>query len=85
MAHMRGLFANLMRPLYKIGDKVPQSGIYDIVHGQQGTQADEDHLQVTCVRDEHFPPCRHCKDHIGYRLFKAAHHLNDHPHLLGKR
>ncbi len=65
--------------MFKPGDRVLQSGIYDVVHCPPHTASD--HHQVTCVRGEPFPPCRDCKTGVKYKLFRAAYHLSDHPHL----
>lgn len=64
---------------FKPGQIVPHSGIYDVIHYLPHLVSD--HHQVTCVKGEHFPPCRDCKAGVKYKLFRAAYHLNDHPHL----
>jgi hypothetical protein len=63
-----------MATIYKPGEKVPKSGIYDVVHDNQHA---ENH-QVTCVMGEIFPPCNHCGDHPRFTLFRAAHHIHNH-------
>jgi len=64
---------------HKPGERVPRSGIYDVIH--QSPHAVSDHHQVTCVTGERFPPCRDCKAGVKYRLFRAAYHLSEHPYL----
>ena len=41
----------------KRGDIVPQSGVYRFVHDPGHTEPEE----ITAVKDELFPTCRHCK------------------------
>jgi hypothetical protein len=63
-----------MAETYKPGDKVPKSGIYDVVH-------DVEHIeqhQVTCVKDETFPPCNHCGRCPRFTLYRAAHYIANH-------
>ena len=59
---------------FKPGDKVPHSGIYDVLHD---TLHREKH-QVTCVYNEPFPPCRGCGHGVRFRLaVKALHIVHD--------
>lgn len=63
---------------YSPGEKVPQSGIYKVTHDGH-TPAHE----VTCVKDEPFPPCNTCK-HPRFELVKAAQHITTHEHFKKK-
>jgi hypothetical protein len=54
--------------------KVPQSGIYDVLHDAAHAQQH----QVICVYGELFPPCRTCKYDVKFRLAIAAIHVKDH-------
>ncbi len=58
---------------FKSGDKVEQSGIYRVVHDTEHAQEHE----VTCVRDEPFPPCRRCGSRVRFVLVRAAQHIKD--------
>ena len=60
--------------VYKPGDKVPASGIYQVIHD---TVHKAEH-EVTAVIGEHFPPCNHCGPHPRFTLLRAAHHINNH-------
>jgi hypothetical protein len=62
---------------FKPGDLCPKSGIYDVVH--DGVHQDKH--QVTMVKGETFPPCRHCGDHPRFTLAIAAHHAPNHEHF----
>lgn len=55
---------------FKPGQKVPNSGIYDVIHDRHRTSH-----QVTCVFDEPFPPCRKCGAGVRYRLAVKAIHV----------
>jgi hypothetical protein len=60
--------------IFEPGQKVPQSGIYDVIH-------DPVHIkkhQVTCVYGDPFPPCNHCGHHVRFRLAIAAIHITNH-------
>jgi len=59
--------------VYKPGDKVPKSGIYDVVHDPEHV---EKH-QVTCIMGKVFPPCHGCS-HPRFTLWRAAHHIENH-------
>src|SRR6266403_30891 len=48
-------------------DIVQVSGIYKVEHDTVHTQPHE----VTCVKDEKFPPCRNCGNKITYSLVTA--------------
>lgn len=52
---------------YSPGDIVPVSGIYDAHHNCAHPK------QVTCVKDERFPPCRECSK-VHYTLNKKTEH-----------
>jgi len=55
------------------GQKVPQSGIYDVLHDP----VHQNKHQVTCVHGEPFPPCRTCKHGVKFRLAIAAIHVKN--------
>lgn len=60
--------------IFNIGNKVPHSGIYDVLHDSHHQQKH----QVTCVYNERFPPCHGCGDGVRFRLaVKALHILQD--------
>ena len=69
--------------LYKPGDTVPESGIYDVFHGRLDGHEHAGPYQVTAIRGTLFPLCRVCSDHVRFRLFQAATHLNADHHFLG--
>jgi hypothetical protein len=59
----------------KTSDTVPISGIYDVV----GDKVHDKPHQVTCVKNERFPPCAHCNKGVSFRLRYAAKHLSEEP------
>ena len=61
---------------YKPGQLVPVSGIYDVVHAGPPTSHHPLH-QVTCVKNEPFPPCRKCGSGVVFGLYKETAHLNN--------
>jgi hypothetical protein len=56
--------------IFKPGDKVPQSGIYKVIHDPTHKREHE----VTCIFDKIFPPCRGC-NHPRFILVRAARHI----------
>jgi hypothetical protein len=66
------LWINLNRAIF-----APKSGIYDVVH--DGVHQDKH--QVTMVKGETFPPCRHCGDHPRFTVAISAHHAPNHEHF----
>jgi hypothetical protein len=59
---------------FKPGEKVPQSGIYDVIHDRMHHAKH----QVTCVHADTFPPYNHCSHHVRFRLASPAIHANNH-------
>lgn len=55
---------------YKPGSIVPESGVYKVTHDPKHAENHE----VTCVKGEHFPPCKGC-EHPRFTLVRAAQHI----------
>lgn len=66
-----------MPDTFKPGQKVPNSGIYRVVHDKNHASAHE----VTCVYQEPFPPCNHCGHGVRFELVRAAIHIKSHEHF----
>jgi hypothetical protein len=58
--------------VFKPGDKVPNSGIYRVIHDNYHTEEHE----VTCVYGKQFPPCNHCGHHPRFTLVQYAQHVD---------
>jgi hypothetical protein len=56
--------------VFKPGDKVPNSGIYEVTHDRHHPKH-----EVTCVAHKHFPPCNHCGSHPRFKLVRKAVHI----------
>jgi len=63
-----------MAQIFKPGDKVPESGIYKVIHDPNHRMEHE----ITAVVGEVFPPCNHCGQHPRFTLVRAAHHISTH-------
>ena len=61
--------------VFRIGQKAPHSGIYDVLHDRHHPQKH----QVTCVHNESFPPCHGCGDEVRFRLAVKALHISQDP------
>jgi len=57
--------------IFKPGQTVPRSGIYQVVHDT--VHADEH--EVTCVYGKKFPPCNHCGHDVRFVLKYPAQHI----------
>lgn len=60
---------------FDVGDKVPHSGIYDVLHDKHHPQKH----QVTCIFGRTFPPCRGCGHNVQFRLSVKALHITADP------
>jgi hypothetical protein len=70
-----------MKQEFKPGDKVPVSGIYDVVHDKLDG---EDHAlphQVTAIAGKVFPPCRWCGAEVRFHLHSDARHVEADTHF----
>ena len=63
--------------IYKPGDDVRRSGIYQVIHANQHATAHE----VTCVYSDRFPPCKDCKQEVRFVLVRGAQHVASHEHF----
>ena len=57
--------------VFKPGQKVPHSGIYDVIHDP----AHRTKHQVTCIYNKTFPPCAGCKSGVRFKLHAKAIHI----------
>ena len=55
-------------PLFRPGDSVLESGIYEVVHDAQHRAAHE----VVMITNDHFPVCDTCTDQVRFRLIRTA-------------
>jgi len=62
--------------VFKPGDMVETSGIYEVEHDTGHAQRHE----VTCVYGKRFPPCRTCR-HPRFKLVRAAQHIEQNEHF----
>ena len=68
---------------FRPGDKVPVTGIYDVVHDKLDG---DDHAlphQVTAIAGTKFPACRVCRTEVRFRLHHAAFHVDADVHFRG--
>ena len=62
--------------LFKPGETVPHSGIYEVEHDKRHTTKHE----VTCVSGKTFPPCGGC-NHPRFKLVRTAQHIEQNEHF----
>lgn len=63
--------------VFKPGQIVPTSGIYEVIHDQDHAQEHE----VTCVKDKKFPTCSRCGEHPRFKLKHKAVHIETHKYF----
>jgi hypothetical protein len=64
---------------FKAGEKIPASGVYDVVHDRiDGQYHTADH-QLTLIAGARFPNCKACQGWVKFRLHQAAGHIGAHP------
>ena len=56
--------------LYKPGDTVPQTGVYDVTHDNLDGQEHTPPHPVTALRGKLFPPCRACHEQLSREYSK---------------
>jgi len=66
---------------FKPGDKVPISGIYDVIHDKLDGDDHAHPHQVTAIAGAVFPSCRGCQAWVRFRLHQAAEHVDAHHHF----
>jgi hypothetical protein len=54
---------------FRTGTRVPESGIYRVIHYQHRPSHG-----VTLLQGSSFPPCRECGDHVWFELLRAVHY-----------
>lgn len=62
--------------IFKPGDKVLRSGIYQVTHDPSHAENHE----VTCVFGKTFPPCGGCR-HPRFKLVRPAQHIEQNEHF----
>ena len=67
--------------LYKPGDVVPTSGIYEAIHDKLDGEYHAHPHHVTAMAGTVFPPCRACQGWVRFRLHQAADHVEAHDHF----
>jgi hypothetical protein len=66
---------------FKPGEKVPTSGIYEVIHDKLDGDRHALPHQVTAIVGEQFPLCRGCHGSVRFRLHQAAEHFEEHHHF----
>jgi hypothetical protein len=56
----------------KVGDEVPESGIYRVSHRQHRVPH-----EVTLLKGECFPPCQKCDGAVSFKMVRWASRLSD--------
>jgi hypothetical protein len=57
---------------YKTGHRIPQSGIYQVLHSEHRLPHD-----VTLLASEYFPRCAQCGNDVQFELVRAAPEINE--------
>lgn len=63
-----GRHRNTSLPLFKPGDPVPESGIYEVIHDADHRQAHD----AVMIRGNQFPACEVCIERVRFRIVRTA-------------
>lgn len=67
------LARKIARDTLKPGERVPESGIYDINHRNCHSQV----VQALFVQGESLPSCRLCGNRVRFQLHQAVPHISE--------
>jgi hypothetical protein len=71
--HRMSFARKLVREHLKAGEKVPESGIYDVIHRNCHSQV----IQALFVQGERLPECRFCANRVRFQLHQAVPHISE--------
>ncbi|MBV9073618.1 MAG: hypothetical protein JOZ10_08315 [Acidobacteria bacterium] len=60
-------------PVLHVGDRVPESGIYQVLHGNCTSQV----LETILVRNHLAPRCELCGSSARYQLLRSVPHISE--------
>lgn len=63
-----GRHRNTSLPLFKPGDLVPESGIYEVIHNGDHRQAHD----AVMIHGDPFPACETCNEQVRFRIVRTA-------------
>ncbi len=63
-----GKHRNTSLPLFKPGDAVPESGIYEVIHDADHRQAHD----AVMIMGNRFPTCETCNERVRFRIVRTA-------------
>ena len=63
-----GRHRNTALPLFKPGETVPESGIYEVIHEGDHRQAHD----AVMIRGNQFPGCEVCDQSVRFRIVRTA-------------
>ena len=68
--------------VFKPGDIVPVSGIYDVMHDRIDGQEHAEQHQIMATAGEIFASCKVCQIWVRYRLHSTAEHIVAHDYFV---
>lgn len=66
---------------FKAGEKVPATGIYDVIHDRLDGDEHAQAHQVLAIAGTVFLPCRGCRTSVTFRFHAGLEHLESHHHF----
>ncbi len=63
-----GRHRNTSLPLFRPGDAVPESGIYEVIHEGDHRQAHD----AVMIMGNRFPSCETCNERVRFRIIRTA-------------
>ena len=67
-----------MQHEFSPGDKVPVTGVYDVIHDKVDGEYHALPHEITARAGTKFPPCRVCREQVRFRLHQAPKDVHAH-------
>jgi hypothetical protein len=67
-------------PFFRVGEKVPFTGMYRIFHAEHRTSH-----EVVLLKDQQFPRCSHCGTDVHFELLSKVPSLENDPDFKSRR
>jgi hypothetical protein len=66
---------------FRAGEKVPTSGVYDVIHDKIDGQVHAIDHQLTLVAGNVFPNCKACQGWVRFRIYYPVDHVGTNPNF----
>ena len=67
-------------PFFRVGDEIPESGLYHVFHAEHRTSH-----KAVLLRGQVFPRCKECLEHVHFELIISVPELDSDPNFKSFR